>query len=195
LDPQGLRSNGGPTQTIALLPTSPAVDAVPVANCTDANGKPLTTDQRGVQRPQGKGCDIGAFELVQTTPFSSFNAGLAIATGKIPGFALTSRLTLASSSVALDPQTQSVTLQIANYSVTLPAGSLKPLWNAPNAPSGYDGTINDARLAIGLGPLGNNTWSLNAAGTPVTISATNPVPVTLTIGQNTGTANVQAIIR
>ena len=40
---------------------------------------------------------------------------------------------------------------------------------------------------IALISLGNNTWSFNAGGTPVTISATNPVPVTLTIGQNTGT--------
>jgi hypothetical protein len=47
---------------------------------------------------------------------------------------------------------------------------------------------------MGLIPLANNTWSFDAAGTPATISATNPVPVTLTIGQNTGTMSVEAII-
>ena len=66
LDPTGLKANGGPTQTIALLPTSPAVDAIPVSACTDTNGIPVTTDQRGVTRPQGPACDIGAFELVPT---------------------------------------------------------------------------------------------------------------------------------
>ena len=52
-----LADNGGPTLTHALLPGSPAIDAVPGADCT------LATDQRGVARPQGPACDIGAFEL------------------------------------------------------------------------------------------------------------------------------------
>jgi fibronectin-binding autotransporter adhesin len=63
LDPEGLQDNGGPTRTIALLPGSPAVDAIPfgASGCGTTN----TTDQRGVNRPQGPGCDIGAFELEQ----------------------------------------------------------------------------------------------------------------------------------
>ncbi|HXP89224.1 MAG TPA: choice-of-anchor Q domain-containing protein [Bryobacteraceae bacterium] len=64
LDPAGLNNNGGPTPTIALLPTSVAVDAIPVSACTDVAGHPFSTDQRGVARPQGRACDIGAFELV-----------------------------------------------------------------------------------------------------------------------------------
>jgi hypothetical protein len=55
LDPLG--NYGGPTQTMELKPTSPARDAVPTAVC------PLHVDQRGVHRPQGSRCDIGAFEL------------------------------------------------------------------------------------------------------------------------------------
>ncbi len=52
-----LADNGGPTETMALLPGSPAIDGVPP---TGANCPP--TDQRGVPRPQGPACDIGAFE-------------------------------------------------------------------------------------------------------------------------------------
>ena len=71
LDPQGLHNNGGPTETIALLEGSTAVDQVPVADCTDlASGDPITTDQRGEPRPDpedlpGGTCDIGAYELQQ----------------------------------------------------------------------------------------------------------------------------------
>jgi predicted outer membrane repeat protein len=67
LDPAGLADNGGPTRTLALLPTSPAIDGVPQASNGCATS--LTSDQRGVGRPQGPACDIGAFELVlDTTP-------------------------------------------------------------------------------------------------------------------------------
>jgi hypothetical protein len=45
--------------THALLPGSPALDAIPTGqnNCGSS-----TEDQRGVPRPQGSACDIGAFE-------------------------------------------------------------------------------------------------------------------------------------
>ncbi|MHB8595928.1 MAG: choice-of-anchor Q domain-containing protein [Ktedonobacteraceae bacterium] len=56
-DPKDLQWNGGPTSTLALEPDSAAVDHIPVGiNCP-------ATDQRGVSRPQGPTCDIGAFEI------------------------------------------------------------------------------------------------------------------------------------
>jgi len=56
-------NNGGPTPTIALREsaTNPAVDRIP-APCGMSN------DQRGIDRPQGNGCDIGAYELVKRQP-------------------------------------------------------------------------------------------------------------------------------
>ena len=53
---------GGPTQTIALLPGSPALDAGDTALTVDGEGNPLTTDQRGMPRVVGAAVDIGAFE-------------------------------------------------------------------------------------------------------------------------------------
>lgn len=61
LDPNGLQDNGGPTQTIALQLDSPAINAGTNAICNTAPVNAL--DQRGIARPQGKYCDIGAFEL------------------------------------------------------------------------------------------------------------------------------------
>jgi hypothetical protein len=60
-----LRNNGGPTQTMALLNGSPAIDAGNPSGCTDGAGHLLTTDQRGAPRPDpgdSGGCDIGAYE-------------------------------------------------------------------------------------------------------------------------------------
>jgi CSLREA domain-containing protein len=58
-----LANNGGPTLTIALLTGSPAINAIPKAR--NGCGTKITTDQRGVKRPQGNRCDIGAFEKKQ----------------------------------------------------------------------------------------------------------------------------------
>jgi hypothetical protein len=55
-----LADNGGPTQTNALPPGSPAIDAADNHACP-------ATDQRGLARPAFGGlalrCDVGAFEL------------------------------------------------------------------------------------------------------------------------------------
>jgi predicted outer membrane repeat protein len=55
-----LQDNGGPTWTMALGPGSAAIDAGNDATCA---ADPVNNrDQRGVVRPQGVHCDIGAFE-------------------------------------------------------------------------------------------------------------------------------------
>ncbi|MHB8735598.1 MAG: IPT/TIG domain-containing protein, partial [Terriglobales bacterium] len=53
----------GTTATHALLPGSPAIDTIP--NTGGCNNAGVTTDQRGVARPQPAGglCDIGSFEV------------------------------------------------------------------------------------------------------------------------------------
>jgi hypothetical protein len=55
-----LATNGGPTETMALRIGSPAIDHA--VDCIGRNAKPLITDQRGYPRPQGSGCDSGAYE-------------------------------------------------------------------------------------------------------------------------------------
>ena len=53
-----LQDNGGFTLTQVPGPGSPAIDAGDPANCSGV-------DQRGVARPQGPRCDIGAVEVIQ----------------------------------------------------------------------------------------------------------------------------------
>ena len=55
-----LQANGGPTQTMALGAGSAARDAADDAICAAPPVNNL--DQRGVARPQGAHCDIGAYE-------------------------------------------------------------------------------------------------------------------------------------
>ena len=70
IDP-ALRDNGGYTRTHRLLQGSPAIDAIPLAACNIRdifdNATHKYIDQRGVRRPQGKRCDIGAYEYESGT--------------------------------------------------------------------------------------------------------------------------------
>ena len=63
LDPSGAQDNGGETDTIALDAGSPAIAAIPAADCP-------ATDQRGVTRPASgqTACDVGAYEGFVATP-------------------------------------------------------------------------------------------------------------------------------
>jgi hypothetical protein len=61
-----LANNGGPTETMALFMGSPAIDAGDDTVCAAV---PVSAqDQRGVTRPQGAHCDIGAFEVLVPIP-------------------------------------------------------------------------------------------------------------------------------
>ena len=69
-----LANNGGPTQTMAPLSGSPAINAGSNALAVDANGSPLTTDQRGAGFPRvlGHSVDIGAYEFTPLSQTISF---------------------------------------------------------------------------------------------------------------------------
>lgn len=65
-----LQDNGGPTPTMLPGAASAAIDAIATAACMQA------ADQRGVARPHGAGCDIGAVEVVPDRIFADgFEAG------------------------------------------------------------------------------------------------------------------------
>jgi len=68
-----LQDNGGENATHALLAGSAAIDTG--ATCPDKIGAALSADQRGVARPQGVACDIGAFELADLVFADDFDPG------------------------------------------------------------------------------------------------------------------------
>ncbi len=111
-----LQNNGGPTETMALLPGSPAIDAGNVALALDANGNPLTTDQRGAPRNVFGGVDIGAFEgQVYQVSFTTDSGGGSLRSamiqanqygGSIIAFSTSGVITLASPLPAISDDVQ-----------------------------------------------------------------------------------------
>jgi hypothetical protein len=92
IDPQlgGLGFNGGRTATMALAPSSPAVNAIPVdtlgadepTNLCPSTG---SMDQREITRPQGPACDIGAFELQSQITSVTVDSGTSGSPATISG--------------------------------------------------------------------------------------------------------------
>ena len=131
-----LKDNGGPTQTMALLPGSPAIDAGNNALALDASGNPLTTDQRGAgyARISGSAVDIGAFEYQTPAP--------------------TMTTLLASSSSLTYGQREVLTATVT----TNPPGA--------TTPTGGTVTFMDGSTVLGSAPLSNGiaTFSTTALG-------------------------------
>lgn len=78
LDPEGLGFNGGPTPTIALLPTSAARDQGKAFGgvTTDQRGKARVADSSSIANASGgDGSDMGAFEFSGTGPEIAVSTG------------------------------------------------------------------------------------------------------------------------
>jgi CSLREA domain-containing protein len=71
-----LADNGGWTDTVAILPGSAAVDT--------GAGCPIG-DQRGVSRPRGQSCDIGAYELAAPLVSTVAASSVAFSTATLNG--------------------------------------------------------------------------------------------------------------
>jgi uncharacterized delta-60 repeat protein len=156
-----LADNGGPTQTIGILPGSAAIDAGIITSGVPA------TDQRGVVRDQdNKGnVDIGAYEFAGalTTQFASpfFNASTGVvnnvAIGTIPGVAGNAYVAVGSSggnfAVALYDGAGNL---LASKTTSFGAGTSS---YATAAAIGNDGGPNGGKICIYV--AGNETQGSN----------------------------------
>ena len=144
----GLANNGGPTKTIALLAGSPAIDAIPLADCTDQASppNPIITDQRLFPRPDAGeiNCDIGAYEVQDAAfvPFSRFGGSMSI-DPDAGVFYLSGGFTLGAGGT-IDPTTQPVAFGVGSYAVRLPAGSFVKY----NTGYVYQKTVNHIFLCV-----------------------------------------------
>ena len=122
LDPSGLQNNGGPTQTIALQSTSPAIDAVPIAMCP-------STDQRGFARPDsedspGSACDVGAFELTEVpTPTPTVTSTATPTTTATPTATDTATATSTATATATETATATATVTATPTTTATPTAT------------------------------------------------------------------------
>lgn len=166
-----LQNNGGPSETHALLAGSPAL------NAGDPNTCPAT-DQRGAGRPQGGGCDIGAYEM----PTVMFAQSAFVASDTASVAALSARLEAAAPfGVSVDYATSNGTA-LAGVDYTARTGSL-----TVNSPTPLTFTV-----PITGSPLytGDRSFNVSLAAPPgagvgapgtatVTIVDTQPPPQTV----------------
>jgi CSLREA domain-containing protein len=114
--------NGGPTDTEAPLAGSPAVDAG--ADCP-------SLDQRGVSRPRGGACEIGAYELAAPTVATSAAGSIGLTSAVLAG--------------TLDPSLRETSFRF-EYGTTTAYGALTPLqWTGAGS-----GPISVSALVTGL---------------------------------------------
>jgi hypothetical protein len=161
---------GGSTPTYALLPGSPAIGAGNNATC-------LATDQRGVARPQGVACDIGAFE--------SRGFSLALIGGNNQSAPINAPfaqpLSVAVSSTAGEPVGPGGV--IAFTAPGAGASLAPPVLTAMTDAGGAAGVIATANSLVGSYAV---TATAAGASTPVTFNLTNlsaPAMVILGNGQ------------
>ncbi len=139
--------NGGPVGTVAPGAASVLVDAIPAASC------PVPTDARGIARPQGGRCDIGAVELVPTTDTGPADLRVAFSSppaAVVPGTDGTWTVTVANQGPASSRPTVAIAIP-AGVSVT----------GATTTPGGC--RISPASVTCGA----NNAM---AAGTTTTVT-------------------------
>ncbi len=144
-----LADNGGQTMTHALLDASPAIDGVPVLDCTDAAGVALVVDQRGVGRPQGPACDIGAFEKLPPGLPCPFGAKVNVrwhysANGSSGSWSGTKSTSCVDGSVAIGPQAMEGDLKVA------PGATLKAGYDftLPGNKSHFSALVSNAKVVF-----------------------------------------------
>jgi YVTN family beta-propeller protein len=159
----------------------------------------IATASNTVMDTVNVGTGPGVIAIIPDIPFAAFSPTVMINFGNTPNtdaFILKSSFTLGSTSKGINPPAQPVTLQIGTFGVTIPPGSFTgTVTSSAFGPFFFNGVINGVSLHAAIAPTGAKRFSFQAAAQDASLTGTvNPVPVTLTIGNNSSTASVTATI-
>jgi uncharacterized repeat protein (TIGR01451 family) len=147
LDPRGLQSNGGPTQTIALVSGSPAKDT---GDNNPPGGLPAT-DQRGFARIVGNAVDIGAFEFGAAPSMGMMSIRGSAISSNVAGGTITYTLTVRNNSATAQSSITVADQLPANATLVswmVPAG-----WSSSAPPAGSSG----GSVTAWIGSLAGNS--------------------------------------
>jgi hypothetical protein len=167
---------------------------------SDAAGDLFGTTESGGANYCSHFCKGTVFKLTGTgfvpvIPFSAFSAKLDINLIKKPNqdsFRLQSDFTLGKSSNGINPVTEAVALQIGSFTTTIPPNFLT---GKGFGPFKFSGVIDGADLLVVIAPTGAKRYAFDAEARHASLTGTtNPVPVTLTIGGDSGTTSIKADI-
>ena len=187
-----LGSYGGATQTLPLLPGSLAIDADDPDNCT-------ATDQRGVARPQGSACDIGAFESQgftlaktggdgQSTPINTlFTNPLALSVTSafgepVNGGAVTFTPPASGASAAITGSPATISGGAASVTATANGTAGGP-YNVTASAAGaasVDFSLTNSALSTTTTSVSSTTTSVSSTTTSVSSTTTSVAPSTTT---------------
>jgi hypothetical protein len=183
------RSNGVWTQQQKLVASNAvgaALQGFSVALSSDGN--------TAIVGGTGNSSNVGAAWVWSVTPlsvaFSAFSVQLTVYPNQ-PGFSINSNFTLGKTSNGINPLAETVTLQIGTFTITVPAGSFV------KAGPGYFtfvGVIDGVNLTLLIRLTSGNNYIFGAIARNVSLTIVNPVTVTLTIGDDSGTTSVNAVI-
>ena len=136
---------------------------------------------------------VAAYPPKVCTLPTTLAASLEISAGPPPSYDLDATLGLGGGG-AVDPLTQPVTISIADYSVTIPAGSFNLHQSGTNAGIYvFQGVIGSATLKVQIAALGQNQFQITAFGKQVDLTGViNPVSVQVSIGSNSASTSVTA---
>jgi len=161
--------------------------AHPIASLMiDASGNLYGTTQGDVwASPVNYGT---VFKIDFSVPFSAFSAKLDTTASPPRGFQLQAFFTQGTGTPAIDPVAQGMTLTVGTYTVTIPPGAFhqtKKGWFV------YEGTIGGVALEVRISQTSASSYRLQAEASGVDLtSLTNPITVTVALGNNNGTIGV-----
>jgi hypothetical protein len=150
--------------------------------------------------PVGRGpMGVGIVPPPQGVPFLAFNAKLEIDLDRKPKedrFELQSSFTLSSTAPGIHPVVEPVTLQIGTFTVIIPPGSFKKHEGENEGGSfSFHGDIDGVKVEALINRTGTLRYAFDAEAKGANLTGTkNPVQVSLTIGDDSGTTSVKADI-
>lgn len=180
------------------------VDGAVSPNCTPTSGSTFpigTTTVACTATDKAENTTSGSFKVavVGTTPpstsaFSAFSVNPLRINQRLKTLFLLSSFTLGSGSNGIDPTKEPVTLTMAGFTATIPAGSFRK-GSGPFGVYAFAGKIDGVPIEMLITPLRNNRFGFQAAAYGVNPSvADNSVTVGLAIGNDSGTTSVKPVI-